>query len=107
MTSWDSVDIRELIFINERCRFDYASLPEDVRESADQTMDALQNGRPVSPKMRQPLHGKLSGIDEIRLPYDDNTYRIYVTLKCPWAIIALDAGMKKSTEGKSIPKWQE
>jgi hypothetical protein len=30
-----------------------------------------------------------------------------VTLKCPWIIMVLDAGMKKSTEGKKIPKWQK
>jgi hypothetical protein len=30
-----------------------------------------------------------------------------VTLKCPWIIMVLDAGMKKSTEGKNIPKWQK
>lgn len=25
----------------------------------------------------------------------------------PWVIMVLDAGMKKSTEGKNIPKWQK
>jgi hypothetical protein len=28
-------------------------------------------------------------------------------VKCPWIIMVLDAGMKKSTEGKNIPKWQK
>jgi hypothetical protein len=40
-------------------------------------------------------------------PHDDNTYRVYVALKCQWTIMVLDAGMKKSTEGKDIPKWQK
>jgi hypothetical protein len=53
------------------------------------------------------LGGALTGINEIRLGYDDNTYRVYVTLKCPWVIMVLDAGMKKSTDGKNIPKWQK
>jgi phage-related protein len=57
--------------------------------------------------MYQPLHDALAGIHEIRLPHDDNTYRVYVTLKCSWIVIVLDAGIKKSTEGKNIPKWQK
>jgi len=107
MTSEDSLDIREVIFINERCRVDYESMPMDVRESADQAVDALQNARPLPAKLCQPLHAKLSGIAEIRLAHDDNTYRVYVTLKCPWIIMVLDAGIKKSTEGKNIPSWQK
>ena len=66
----------------------------------------MQNDLPLSAKLYQPLHAKLTGISEIRLAYDDNTYRVYVTLKCPWIIMVLDAGIKKSTEGKNIPKWQ-
>jgi phage-related protein len=107
MTSEDSLDIREVIFINERCRVDYESMPGDVRESADQAIDALQNARPLAAKLCRPLHAKLSGITEIRLAHDDNTYRVYVTLKCPWIIMVLDAGIKKSTEGKNIPSWQQ
>jgi hypothetical protein len=83
MTSQDSLDIREVIFINERCRVDYEAMPAEVRESADQAIDALQNARPLPPKLYQSLGGALTGINEIRLGYDDNTYRVYVTLKCP------------------------
>ena len=59
MTSEDSLDIREVIFINERCRVDYESMPVDVRESADQAIDALQNARPLPAKLCQPLHASL------------------------------------------------
>jgi hypothetical protein len=72
MTSEDSVDLREVIFINERCRVDYEAMPPDVRESADQSIDALQNALPLPAKLCQPLHGALAGIHEIRLLYDDN-----------------------------------
>jgi phage-related protein len=82
-------------------------MPAEVRESADQAIEALQNARPLPPKLYQSLGGKLTGINEIRLGYDDNTYRVYVTLKCHWVVMVLDAGMKKSTEGKNIPKWQK
>jgi phage-related protein len=107
MTSEDSLDIREVIFVNERCRVDYEAMPADVRESADLAIDALQNDLPLPAKLYQPLHAKLTGINEIRLSYDDNTYRVYVTLKCTWIIMVLEAGIKKSTEGKNIPKWQQ
>ena len=66
----------QVIFINERCRVDYESMPVDVRESADQAIDALQNARPLPAKLCQSLHAKLSGITEIRLAHDDNTYRV-------------------------------
>ena len=107
MTSDDSLDVREVIFINERCRVDYEAMPADVRESADHSIDALQNGIPLPAKWYQPLHDNLAGIHEIRLPHDDNTYRVYVTLKCAWVLMVLDAGIKKSTEGRNIPKWQK
>jgi hypothetical protein len=60
MASEDSLDIREVIFINERCRVDYESMPADVRESADQAIDALQNARPLPVKLCQWLLGVAS-----------------------------------------------
>ena len=33
MTSEDSLDIREVIFINERCRVDYESMPGDYAKA--------------------------------------------------------------------------
>jgi predicted XRE-type DNA-binding protein/phage-related protein len=84
-------------------------LPDTVyiTSSVTRSIDALRNARPLPPKRYQPLHDTLAGIHEIRLSHDDNTYRVYVTLKCPWIIMVLDAGMKKSTEGKNIPEWQK
>jgi phage-related protein len=104
MTSQDSLDIREVIFINERCRVDYEAMPAEVRESADQAIDALQNARPLPPKLYQSLSGTLTGINEIRLGYDDNTYRVYVTLKCPWVIMVLDAGIKEIDRREEYPE---
>jgi hypothetical protein len=60
MTSQDSLDIREVIFVNERCRVDYEAMPAEVRESADQAIDALQNARPLPPKLYQSLSGTLT-----------------------------------------------
>lgn len=106
MTSPLSIDLREVVFINERCRRDYYSLPDAVSEAADQAIDALQNGRQLPPKMFKQLGGSLAGIDEIRIPYDDDTYRVYVMQECKWIIMVVGAEMKKSTTGKNIPKDQ-
>ena len=107
MSSLEGLDVREVIFVNERCRVDYMSMPDEVRESADQAIDALQNSLPLPIKWCQPLRSSLTGIDELRLPHSGNTYRVYLTLKCLWAVMVLDAGVKKSTKGVSIPKWQK
>jgi hypothetical protein len=56
--------------------------------------------------MFRSLKRNLAGIDEVRLPYDADTYRIYVYQGFPAVIMVLDAGVKKSTEGGNIPKWQ-
>jgi putative component of toxin-antitoxin plasmid stabilization module len=106
VTSRDGIDVREVIFINECCRLDYEEMPEDVREGADQAIDALQNSRALPVKMLRSLRGALAGITEVRLAYDDANYRVYVSLKCPWIVMVLDAGIKKSTEGANIPRWQ-
>jgi phage-related protein len=106
VTSPQSIDLREVIFINERCRRDYYELPEAVGEAADQAIDALQNGRQLPPKMFKSLSGKLAGIDEIRIPYDDDAYRVYVMQECKSIIMVVGAEMKKSTTGSNIPKEQ-
>jgi hypothetical protein len=104
MMSRDSRDIREVIFINERCRLDYEAMPAEVRESADQAIDALQNLRGLPATQYRSLGGSLAGISEISLEHDTGTYLVYVTLKCYWVIMVLDAGMGESIEGKNIPK---
>jgi phage-related protein len=69
-----SVDIREVVFVNEN--------------------------------QRQGLSGKLAGIDEVRILFDDDTYRVYYLTQFKAAIYVLDAGMKKSAHEREIPKPQ-
>jgi hypothetical protein len=106
MTVETSVDVREVIFINERCRVDYEDLPPAVGESADQALTTLQNNEALTRKMFKELSENLNGVDEIRLPYASNTYRVYVYRGCAWVIMVLDAGIKKSPSGHEIPGWQ-
>lgn len=107
MTSPDSIDLREVIFVNERCRREYYGLPADVGESADQAVDDIQNGRKTSAKMFKSLKGTLRGVDEVRIPYDSDTYRVYVMQECEWVIMVLGAEMKKSKSGGEMPKEQK
>jgi len=41
-----------------------------VKEAADGALAEIQNERPLPKKLFNALKGNLSGIDEIRLPYD-------------------------------------
>lgn len=105
MTSEQSIDAKEVIFINERAERDYKSIPIDVRERADQAVTQLQNMMPLVNKMFTQMKGSLARVDEVILPHDTNTYRIYF-LQCGYALYILDAGMKKSLHGDELPKWE-
>lgn len=105
MTSDESIDLKEVVFINERAHRDYREMPPEVKESADGAITEIQNERPLPKKLLNALKGNLSGIDEIRLPYDTDTYRVYVTAFRA-AVYVLDAGMKKSKSGAAIPPNQ-
>ena len=109
MTSETSVDIREVIFVNQRCEKDYVELPDNVLETADAALDTLQNCRALDQKILCALTNDqgLRGIDELRLPYDKDAYRVYIYLACPFAVIVLDAGVKKAVAGKQMPQWQK
>ena len=109
MTADTSVDVREVIFINHRCDKDYGLLPQEVAETADGYMDAIQNGRDVPKAAFGPIANerKLAGIWELKLPYDGDAYRVYLWQGCSQAVWVLDAGPKKSNKGGSIPPWQK
>lgn len=105
MTSEESIDLKEVIFINQAAERDYEGMPPDIKESADEAITQIQNKRPLPAKMFKLLKGKLAGIHEIVLPYDSDTYRVYMVL-FEAVVYVLDAGMKRSKSGKSIPPVQ-
>lgn len=109
MTTDTSVDVKEVIFVNQRCEKDYLLLPREVGETADGMLDALQNSRAPNGSAYSPLVNdrRLAGIWEVKLPYDGDAYRIYVWLGCQQAVLVLDAGAKKSPTGKEVPQWQK
>ncbi len=106
MTSKASGDLKEVIFINEAAARDYAALPPEVREAADARTTVLQNGGRLPAKQVRDLRGSLFGISEIRIFYDDDTYRVYFAAEYAEAIYILDAGIKKSPRDSDMPRWQ-
>lgn len=106
MTSGASGDLREVIFVNQAAQRDYGSLSPEVREAADARTTVLQNGGRLPVKQIRDLRGALSGIAEIRIFYDDDTYRVYFAAEYAEAIYILDAGMKKSPHDSDMPRWQ-
>jgi phage-related protein len=106
MTSNASTDVKEVIFVNQDAKAEYEALPDDVRETADARTTILQNGGRLPARQVRTLQGKLAGISEIRIRYDDDTYRVYFAAEFEKAIYVLDAGMKKSPNEDEIPRWQ-
>lgn len=106
MSALTSVDIREVVFVNEQAKHDYETMPAEVLLAADARTTAIQNHMRLPRNQRQPLKGKLADIDEARILFDDNTYRVYYLTSFKAAIYVLDAGMKKSPRGSEISKQQ-
>ncbi len=106
MSSKKSVDIRAVIFVNEAAHRAFEGLPDEVKVAADVLITALQNNRPLPVKRHDRLKGTLSGITELKIPCDSNTYRVYDLVEYEEVIYVLDAGMKKSNEKSEIPSWQ-
>jgi phage-related protein len=106
MSALTSVDIREVVFVNEQAKHDYETMPAEVLLAADARTTAIQNHMRLPRNQRQPLKGKLADIDEARILFDDNTYRVYYLTSFKAAIYILDAGMKKSPRGSEISQQQ-
>ncbi len=106
MSALTSVDIREVVFVNEQAKHDYESMPTEVLQAADARTTAIQNHMRLPRNQHQPLRGKLADIDEARILFDDNTYRVYYLTPFNAAIYILDAGMKKSPRGSELSKPQ-
>jgi phage-related protein len=106
MSALTSVDIREVVFVNEQAKHAYESMPAEVLQAADARTTAIQNHMRLPRNQHQPLKGKLADIEEARILFDDNTYRVYYLTVFKAAIYILDAGMKKSPRGGEISKLQ-
>jgi phage-related protein len=106
MSSGSSIDIRVVIFLNQAAEAAYRGLPDDVRQAADAGTTAIQNHARLPRDRRQSLSGDLAGIDEVRIAFDGDAYRVYYLVEFKAAIYILDAGMKKSPRAGEIPQPQ-
>jgi phage-related protein len=77
LSSYTSIDLREVIFVNQAAEQAYRGLPDEVRQAADARTTAIQNHQPLPRNQRKSLSGKLTGIDEVRILFDGDTYRVY------------------------------
>jgi phage-related protein len=100
------VDVREVVFVNAQAKHDYESMPAEVLHAADARTTAIQNHMRLPRNQRQALKRKLVDIDEARILFDDNTYRVYYLTSFKAAIYILDAGIKKSPRGGEISQQQ-
>lgn len=106
MTSARSIDDKEIIFLNASVLRDYRGMPDEVRNAADVRIAVLQNNGRLPARQYEALSGKLSGVAELRIPFDADTWRVYHTAEFDEVIYVIDAGMKKSHEVGKIPKEQ-
>lgn len=97
----DSDNRKPLYFIG--CEKDYKGLPPDVQTDAGHNLDRVQQGK--SPEISfDSLHGLGSGIRELRIDENTDTFRIVYVAKLSEAVFVLDAFKKKSPTGNRLPK---
>lgn len=94
---------RKPLYFHPSCEKDYMALPEGVQDDAGYNLDLVQQGK--RPKTSfGPLHGLGSGVMELRINEDTDTYRVVYVAKLSEAVFVLDAFKKKSPTGHRIPK---
>lgn len=80
---------------------DLKSLPEDVQDETGFILDRVQRGKD-HPRIK-PLKG-LTGVQEIRVDFNRDTYRTVYVLNLGEKIYVLHVFKKKSKKGISTPK---
>lgn len=94
---------RKPLYFHPSCEKDYRNLPEAVQDDAGYNLDLVQQGKRPEVSFG-PLHQLGSGVMELRLDEDTDTYRIVYVAKLSEAVFVLDAFKKKSPTGRRIPK---
>jgi phage-related protein len=103
MTSEGSLDLKEVLYIPGSVQTDLLDLPMDVRLEASLALNEIQNGQRWSDS-KALKGGKLGGIEEIRINFDTDTYRVFYIAKFQYAVYVIDADIKKSASGGQINK---
>jgi len=94
---------QQQLYFHPAAKKDYLSLPDDVQDDAGHNLDRVQQG--LSPRCSfDYLHGLGSGIQELRIPPDTDTYRVVYVTKLSAGVFVLDAFKKKSPTGSKLPQ---
>jgi len=74
-----------------------------VQADAGYNLDRVQQGKTPESSFK-PLHGLGSGVMELRLNYNTDTFRVAYVAQLSEAVFVLDAFKKKSPTGNRLPK---
>lgn len=83
-------------------RKDLRAFPHDARSDAGYNLRRVQQGK--TPRNFNSLSHLGSGVMEIKVDDDGDTYRVVYVAKFEEAVYVLDAFQKKSPRGKKLPK---
>ena len=99
-------DGRKPLYFHPSCKKDYLGLPEAVQDDAGYNLDRVQQGK--APRISfGPLHHLGSGVMELRIDEDTDTYRVVYVAKLSEAVFVLDAFKKKiSTRQRDPPEYR-
>jgi len=94
---------RKPLYFHPSCTKDYRALPEPVQDDAGHNLDRVQQG--LQPQISfDALRGLGSGVMELRIREDSDTYRVVYVAKFSEAVFVLDAFKKKSPTGSKLPQ---
>ncbi len=93
-------ELRKIVWIGSSHK-DLCNFPEPTRREAGYILDRVQRGIPD--KNIKVLKG-FSGVQEICIDFDKDTYRVVYALKLGENIYVLHAFKKKSKKGDETPK---
>ncbi len=96
----DKEELRKIIWIGSSHK-DLCNFPEPARREAGYILDRVQRGIPD--KNIKVLKG-FSGVQEICIDFDKDTYRTVYALKLGDSVYVLHAFKKKSKRGIETPK---
>jgi len=101
MTDTDEDDLKPVAWVASAYK-DLMSFPSDARADAGYNLHLVQSGKP--PRNFDALPQLGSGVMEIKVDEQGDTYRVVYVAKFEEAVYVLDAFQKKSPRGKEMPR---
>ena len=101
MANFDTPTIRPVEWLGDS-RANVQNFPKDVQKKMGDELQVFQFGR--MPRKAKPFKGVGSGVFEISIRHDTNTYRSVLAVKLGETIYVLHVFQKKSKQGIATPK---